>query len=453
MKKRNPVCNAVLAAVVFGIFSALAMPGVACEIPVFRYALERWAPDSYRVLIVHREPLTTEQEQLVEVLAKAATNPASPANLEFERVNLSEKTENPVVMKLQSQYKKLEAPLLVLRQPHVMPDAPAVWTAPLTQENINKLVDSPARQELVRRLTAGHSAVWVMLDTGKAEQDAAAAAVLEKELQRLAKDLKLPEKSVLEADEYFRPDTKVELKLEFSLLRLKPGLPEEEAFRAILLASEPDLHDLKEPIAMPVFGRGRACFALVGKGIKGEEIEKNCQFVVGRCSCQVKHDNPGIDLLLASDWDKLVGSRPDVAKPLSELAGLGVLVVDVDVTSKKTGDASATPTVLGKHTITPVAAAPAAQATGAAAESPLAANKPEGPAAAPADKQEPRVAARDKHEASALARAPLSAAAELPADGAVGGTAVFLFPAIIAVVVVVIIALGTLFLRTRDSSQ
>lgn len=348
----------------------------ACEIPVFRYALERWSPDPYQIMIVHRQPLTKEQQTLVRRLELAADQPTKPANLQVLTVDLAAKTDDPTLKLLQSKYDTLTAPLMTVCQPHSQPDAVPIWTAPLTAENIDWLVDSPARLELVRRLTTGHSAVWVMLDTGNAQQDDAAVAIIEKELSRLAKELKLPEKSVLEADEFFKPETKVELKIDFSLLRLKPGDKQEEAFRAMLLASEADLKDLKEPIVMPVFGRGRACFALVGKGIVAQQMEENSRFLVGRCSCQIKHDNPGVDLLLAANWDNLVGGRSDVSKPLPELSGLGVLVVDVEPAgdTKPAGAAPALPQKLGLKTVTPVAmlpapTAPVVEPTAAAAKS------------------------------------------------------------------------------------
>lgn len=376
-RRQHPAMVLLFAIAVTGICSHYAsQPLSACEIPVFRYALERWSPDPYQIMVVHPQPLTKEEQVLVRRLESAADQPAKPANLQVLAVDLSSKASDPTLKLFQTKYEKLTAPLITLCQPHSQPDATPIWTAPLTAENVDRLVDSPARQELVRRLTTGHSAVWVMLDTGNAQQDDAAVATIEKELARLAKELKLPDKAVLEADEFFKPETKVELKIDFSLLRLKPGDPKEQAFRAMLLASEADLKDLKEPIVMPVFGRGRACFALVGKGISAQQMEENSRFLVGRCSCQIKHDNPGIDLLLAANWDNLVGGRSDVSKPLPELSGLGVLVVDVEPAgdAKPAGVAPALPQKLGVKMVTPVAAAP--EATSATIEPTAAADKP-----------------------------------------------------------------------------
>ena len=193
----------------------VAQPLAACEIPVFRYALERWNPDNYQVLVLHRQSMTAEQRALVAKLQQAASDPAHPANLEVIPIDLAAKSDDPTIKLLQKQHETLAAPLLALRQPHTQPDAKPIWTAPLSAENIERLVDSPARKEIISRLTSGQSAVWVMLETGNAQQDDAAAATLEKELARLAKELKLPEKDVLEADEFFKPETKVPLQVSF----------------------------------------------------------------------------------------------------------------------------------------------------------------------------------------------------------------------------------------------
>ena len=80
-------------------------------------------------------------------------------------------------------------------------------------------------------------------------------------------------------------------------------------FREILLSSEDDLKDFDEPIAFAVFGRGRAMPALVGKGINNAMIDDACTFLSGPCSCQVKRQNPGFDILTSVNWDELLEAQ------------------------------------------------------------------------------------------------------------------------------------------------
>jgi len=423
------------------------LPAFSCEIPVFRYALERWAPDPYQVLIIHPAPLTADQQELVKNLQRAAADPAKPANLEVIAVNLSEPSDDPTMKLMRERYEALSAPLLALRQPNSLPDAKPIWTAELTAENIERVVDSPARREIVSRLIAGQSAVWVMLETGDTAKDDAAAASIEKELASLAKELKLPEKDVLEGDEFFKPETKVPLKIEFSLLRLKPGDAKEEAFRAMLLNSEADLIDRADPIVMPVFGRGRTCFVLVGKGINPQQMADNSRFITGRCSCQVKYDNPGVDLLLAADWDKLVGGRTDLSKPLPELSGLGVLVVDVEPAKlpKKLGQNLVNPALPATPTTSPVV-----EGTGAAAGSPVTTTDPK------VEADEAEVEAKESKE---LADArPLPEKVDGPHISVEGSRPMSIAPLVVGVGIVVgvgvlLAVLGSLWVKSKGTGS
>ncbi len=56
-----------------------------------------------------------------------------------------------------------------------------------------KLLDSPARRDIARRLMKGDSIVWVLLESGDTERDDTAATTLQTQLRRLEKDLQLPD--------------------------------------------------------------------------------------------------------------------------------------------------------------------------------------------------------------------------------------------------------------------
>jgi len=61
-----------------------------------------------------------------------------------------------------------------------------------------------------------------------------------------------------------------------------------------------------EPIVFPVFGRGRALFALVGEGINSDNLREAIAFITGPCGCEIKMMNPGVDLLMSVNWDASV---------------------------------------------------------------------------------------------------------------------------------------------------
>jgi hypothetical protein len=97
-----------------------------------------------------------------------------------------------------------------------------------------------------------------------------------------------------------------------------------------LIHSESDLSDRDDPMVFPVFGRGRALFALIGQGITTDNVRGSASFLTGACSCEVKELNPGFDLLLATDWDGLItreGAPPSiVASRELKLSATGQLV-------------------------------------------------------------------------------------------------------------------------------
>ena len=81
-----------LAALVTAALWTFAAP--ACNVPVCRYALERWEADPYDIIVFQREPLTVQQQALVERLAKAGRDDL--ANLSVSNVNVSAKMPQPL---------------------------------------------------------------------------------------------------------------------------------------------------------------------------------------------------------------------------------------------------------------------------------------------------------------------------------------------------------------------
>ncbi|MCJ7752427.1 MAG: hypothetical protein MUQ65_15275, partial [Armatimonadetes bacterium] len=219
-------------------------------------------------------------------------------------------------------------PLMALQNTWTPQTERPIWSGPLTVSNARMLVDSPARRDIVRRILEGHSAVWVLLESGDSAKDSAARALLGETIRDLERKLELPVglgNAPLSRDE---PTQRIEppLQIRFSLLSLPRSDAAESVFIELLMHSEEDLdHYSSEPIAFPIYGRGRVLYALVGKGITEENIREACAFLVGFCSCQAKALNPGTDLLMAADWEAgFVGSAAQTAGP-QPLVGLGTL--------------------------------------------------------------------------------------------------------------------------------
>ena len=69
-------------------FLCLSSPSQACNVPVFRYALEKWKPDAYRVHVFHRGVLSSEHSALVKTLRNHGPDEKVVCNLDLKVVPL-----------------------------------------------------------------------------------------------------------------------------------------------------------------------------------------------------------------------------------------------------------------------------------------------------------------------------------------------------------------------------
>jgi hypothetical protein len=287
--------------------AALGVAGAAwaCNVPVFRFAIERWRPDPYRAVLFHRGSLSAATSELIQPLHEQQDQ--GGANLSFRTIDPGEldpnTEEGAADAALFEALGKPDQPTLVVQYPLNLNIPTPLVTGPPDRGAIARLIDSPARRELIKRLAAGQTAVWLLLESGQPDPDGAAATLLEDELKKLEQELELPELTTAPEDAIL---TSAPLAVGFSLLRVQRDDPAEQALVAMLLGSESDLAERSDPMVFPIYGRGRALWGLIGPGITAKNIRNSAEFLVGPCSCEVKEQNPGFDLLLAADWDKLL---------------------------------------------------------------------------------------------------------------------------------------------------
>jgi hypothetical protein len=338
-----------------GLVAALCLAALAagtaqaCDTPVFRYALERWQPDLYEAIVFHDGAMKPAEKKLADALAERAADEDAPINMAVRAIDVSGKMD-AFSAGIWKQAKTDKLPMLAACYPRWMGRAVIAWSAPLTDEAIKTAVDSPARQQVAKRIIKGATAVWVLLECGDKKADDEAAQRVRTELDKLEKELELPvpQRPIGYEDE--TPPGPA-LKVEFPVVRVSAKDPNEQAFVKMLLRTEEDLESeySGQPMVFPIFGRGRALFALVGKGIRQDNIEDACVFLVGRCSCQVKRQNPGVDMLIAADWEAAFEEVQHTAPQLPN-------VISAPTTAPTTGP-----------TTEPAAAAPAAPAGSAGA--------------------------------------------------------------------------------------
>ncbi|WDE97206.1 hypothetical protein PQO03_04465 [Lentisphaera profundi] len=246
------------------VFSLVGLTASACDVPVFRYALERWQADKFKLEI--------------------------PETLQVDKVddNSNLSIEKKSTQQVKVYFPHANSPFLVEEQEDFSYAA---------------LIDSPARREIAKRLIAGDSVVWVAL----------------------TKDGQLPEQEALEQGlrSSEKKLSKEDRQLKFSTLSIKRDSKEERYFIASLLTVENDLMEIDESMVFPVFGRGRVLEPVIAQGINEENINEMSTYLSGDCSCEIKNQNPGLDLLFNFNWEEaLEGKSQIVEKSLPELSGV-----------------------------------------------------------------------------------------------------------------------------------
>ena len=283
---------------------------VACQIPVFRYALERWALDEYEIIVMHDGPLSKTDQSRVDAFRKKMATRGGAVNAVVRAVDMVRPADRTAqdrsLQDLWEEHGASGAPVAAVlypKQAREIHDRMIQVTA-LADASMESICDSPNRQEIAKRLLSGESAVWVFVPCGDRQQDEAALKTLQREIRINEQRLELPVQDNAATDDVSIEATHIELRISFSILTVDRDDPREQFLVNSLLHSESDLMSLEQPMAFPVLGRGRVLYALVGKGISADTIAMASHFVVGPCSCQVKNLNPGFDLLLSVDWDK-----------------------------------------------------------------------------------------------------------------------------------------------------
>lgn len=311
----------------FGLFGFLAtllsLPPAAsaCNVPVFRFALERWnkrnADELYTLYVFHEGKLPDNLRVELDRLEARLEDGPAPANLVLYRLDTSRPIRDEAIARIhetsRTKLKSKAGTWMVLRFPDAWDLQTPLHVGPYDMKVIESWLHSPLRQKIARRILLGHSAVFLFLESGDKAKDDERYALAEKELARLEKEITLPELTDAPKDQLLRDD--VPLKVSFALLRLSRTDAVEVRLLDMLcgMDSEGDIAAAKEPVLIAIYGRGIAMAnkALFGKGIHADNIEGLARFLTGRCSCEIRRLNPGIDLLLAVNWDGSPPSEPE----------------------------------------------------------------------------------------------------------------------------------------------
>ncbi|MBC8355178.1 MAG: hypothetical protein H8E66_24650 [Planctomycetes bacterium] len=283
---------------------------MACETPVYRYAMYRWQPAPYEVYFFHEKDASEQDQRVQELLAEFERGSAMRANVACIPVNVAEDPElttvPPDVKKAWLAREDKELPSYFISTPYGV----GLSSERLEEKNVKTLVESPARKSLAAQLETGKLGVFVMLGGKEASENDATEAILSGLVEEV-RDGKVslyvsPTDAAGEGD---AAATKPDFDLGF--IKIDREDSEEEWFVRSLLAMEPDLAAEERPMVFLVYGRARALLPYIGKGITRENLVREIEFISGACSCTVKEQNPGVDLLVRYDWDSAAAALAD----------------------------------------------------------------------------------------------------------------------------------------------
>jgi len=387
-----------MASCMLGVLVFLAMQTTdcwACRTPVYRYAMYNWPSAPGYVFYFHYGQPRQEDEQVNQSI-RAMLHDKRPANVVLQEIDASgEDGLRQLPKVVASDFRKHsdgKSPMYLVYTPWGV----KLFAGQLDARTARAMFESPARQRLGELLHQGHACVWIVLsgsDTqaveqaAKTAQEVAEAVAAGKILADLLTDddddpalaPSFPRQTAPAASEgipHRSPDESSANQAETAAPaeadrpaghrpRLTAGVlsvsrddPAESWLVRTLLSVEPDLNQYqKEPMVFPVFGRGRVLLPFVGKGITAENLTDCLAYVAGPCSCQVKDENPGFDLLMRWDWEATADAL--AADQREQSRGREVAYMEIDPaqggpSAKLTGDGAQQPAGQAK----PLAAAP-----------------------------------------------------------------------------------------------
>jgi hypothetical protein len=288
----------------------------ACDTPVYRYAMYNWPAAPYRVYCFHRGEPDKDTAQTNRLLAELAGPNPPAANLLFQAVDVAQK----------SQLDQLPERVRRAWESHAKEPLPihvvfTSWGAELSAGRLDPpavptLADSPLRKSIAELLAKGHVAVLLLLSgPDRAENERAEKAAQEVIAQAAAGKIGVEEsiaEEPLPKGQPARPgQTPADAKAPDAPKGLKVGLVKldrSEAAETWLVRSlctvERDLPEaVGQPMVFPFFGRGRVLPPCIGKGITTENLTDQLALLAGACSCVIKDENPGVDMLFRWDWE------------------------------------------------------------------------------------------------------------------------------------------------------
>lgn len=277
----------------------------ACSVPVFRYALEKWEPSEYKLVALLPGKATVKDNELLEYINKCIAGDTANSNIYVTVVTVTEQADEKTAY-LRNLAKDKQLPALIVFFPQAQYGSFSKTKMqplfiPFNKNEIDALLFSPFRTDLAKELSKDSSSVWVLLESGNADADKKALKLLEVELKKAENIIQLPEPDAAD----YKKGKPAPTKAKFTIKRLSKNDPK-ETFLVKSLILPAGVEKEQGPVVFPVFGRGRVLAPIFGEILEPNTLFDAADFLCGPCSCQVKEENPGMDLLISASWEKMI---------------------------------------------------------------------------------------------------------------------------------------------------
>jgi hypothetical protein len=234
-------------AVIAGVLS------LACTTKVSEWVLLNTIPNQYTLVYFHKTSV--------------------PANTQKQNLTLSENISEANISFRDVPRKDIDKPYYALYY------GSRHFASYGNASEINNLISSPLRDSIASELKSGKLCVMVYLKSDIPGKD-------EKSFMEIRKAVAgSPFGKIIPIVEICRKDIN------------------ENHFISMLLNVESDLKGIREPMLFGVFGRFKALEPLVGGGITEENINLMIDFLTADCSCLIKDNLPGTDILYINRWE------------------------------------------------------------------------------------------------------------------------------------------------------
>ena len=256
----------------FKIISLAGLISLACTTRVSEWVLLNALPNQYTMIYFHNSPINENiEKQNMNVAAGIKT-----ANIQFKTVTRQDIKEPYYGLYYENR----------------------LFSRYNNPDDLKNLTTSPLREKIAAELKEGKLCVMVYLTTDNKEKDEKGLLTLQKALGA-------------------SPFGKI-----ITVFELSRNTKEEVHFASLLLNVEDDLKAIQEPMLFGVFGRFKALEPLLGRGISEENINLMINFLTAECSCLIKDDLPGTDILFTDKWDnpqtallnKIIDDNPSLGK-------------------------------------------------------------------------------------------------------------------------------------------